>query len=171
MKDEDDGFVTAIANAITKKTLERLHDAKAEVDVYLNNHLESIILLGLGITKDSWNSYRFEGVNNFSGLIKDYICNLAREAASSRADELIKTIMENRTKEMLSKGLGEDARRVYAEAYKEKLHGLIREHLSSREESFREKLKPVVKETGMRLNALASDQLRALIKSIKAGSL
>lgn len=166
----NDNLIAIIANAITKKTLERIYDAKAEVDAYLDKHLEAIILLGLGITQDSWHVYKFENVNGFSGLIKDYVRNLAQEAATERADGLIKNIMENRTKEMLAKGLGDDARRVYTEAYREKLHGLIRDHLSSREGSFRAKLEPVIKETGIRLNALASDQLKALIKSIKTGN-
>jgi len=168
VKDSDTSqLVTAIANAITKKTLAKINDAKAEVEAYLDNHLESIVTLGLGITKDSWGSYKLESTG-FSGLIADYVRGLARAAAEGRVDALVQKVVDHRAREMLSRGLGDAARRHYVEAYREKLQGLIRDHLSSREKEFRSQLELVIGETGIRLNALAADQLKALIKSIEA---
>lgn len=161
----DKGFIAAIADAITKKTLERVHNMKIDVEGYLDKHLEDIILLGLGIKRDYGNQYKFERANGFGGLIVDYVTSLARNKAIERAEGLLKHIVEVRGKEILTK-VGDDVRRIYVDAYQETLHSLIKDHLENNEVEFREKLTPVIKETAVRLEIMSAKQLKALISSM-----
>lgn len=159
-------FITTIANMISEKTIKRIHNLKDEIEGYLDHHLEAIIMLGLGITCDSWNSFQFERMNGFTGLLVEYITTLARADAEKRVEGLLKQIVEVRDKEMLSKGAGDSARHIYIEQYRHTLGSLIQEHLQARENEFREQLTPVINETGLRLRVMASDQLQALITSV-----
>lgn len=165
-KDDDKGFITAIANAITKKTIERVNNTKQEVEGFLDKHLESIIMLGLGIKRDSWGKFQFERVNGFAGLIVSYVQNLANVAANEKAEAVLRDIVEVRTKEMLAKGVGEAARGLYVSTYRETLYNLVKDHLNAKEAEFKEMLQPVVAETAMRLDVLTTNQLRELIGSI-----
>jgi hypothetical protein len=124
--------------------------------------------MGLGITREYGNKYKFERVNGFGGLLIDYITALAGEAAVERSGALLRKIVEERGKEILAKGAGDDACRIYADAYRTTLNDLVKEHLENNEIEFRKKLEPVVKETAMRLTVMSADHLKVLISSIKA---